>query len=296
MDMANRRETMAMETNPLRAVHGLAVSIEHTTTETTLDDEYLDVAPADGTPGVGTINRAFANRATKDSAPPPPYEDIDGAELAPDALPGGESSEGVYLESSSLQKKLYDDGKVPGGGAAAKSPEPTPRSRLSAASQLTGSVVEPAASNRMVPPPRPAKESAPCPPHLKLGLTRKGVIAALERIDFPYKYEFLSESRFNVVSTFKGTYARNETELGWVTDMYGKFDNSSQMDSTSTGYDVIEATKQYLKKNGHQGKSLCEVFQEEGSVEVGAADLFLSHVQAAHVGEMLGTSLWKKGR
>ena len=63
----------------------------------------------------------------------------------------------------------------------------------------------------------------------------------------------------------------------------------SSRSSSSTGYDVAEAVKQFLRRNGHTGRSICEVLQDEGSPHVGTATVFMSHVQASHVGSLLGT-------
>ena len=145
-----------------------------------------------------------------------------------------------------------------------------------------------------------AASAAAYPPHLRLGLTRKGVIMALERIRFTYRYKFAqarvenqgqgklvlepdhdSGNQFDVDSDFEGKYQRPEDELGWVTEQYGRH--------RSTGYDVVEATKQYLRKSGNSGYSLCEVLSADRNPEVGKADVFLSHVQSAHIGELLGT-------
>ena len=158
-------------------------------------------------------------------------------------------------------------------------------------------------------------------PHLMLGLTREGVIDALETIGFPYKYKFVQaqeaeksqaasgrfelqpeqrDSPFDVAhrnSDFVATYTRPKgpsrgpgAGLDWVAEEgHGEFNDSLDNDSSSTGYDVVEATKKYLRDSGHGDESLCEVLQMENNPNVGRADVFLSHVQSAHVGEMLGT-------
>tara|TARA_B110001452_G_scaffold265934_1_gene271604 strand:+ start:2235 stop:2513 length:279 start_codon:yes stop_codon:yes gene_type:complete len=47
-----------------------------------------------------------------------------------------------------------------------------------------------------------------------------------------------------------------------------------------TGYDMVEATKVWLKKNGGEEKSVCEILRERGWEGIGEAEVFLSHVQA----------------
>ena len=103
------------------------------------------------------------------------------------------------------------------------------------------------------------------------------------------------------------TYERPKS-LDWVTEQYGAFAHSktvtgtshqgainsaasgwSATTSTSTGYDVAEAVRQYLKSTGNSARSICEVLQQENSPHVGTATVFISHTQALHIACLMGT-------
>ena len=172
-------------------------------------------------------------------------------------------------------------------------------------------------------PPTPAHHdydavvsSAEAPAHLKLGITEAGFYAMLELIGFPFQWadkvktaaakgscetphpDNLTHSRSTDAWV---TYTRPQA-LAWVTDAHGPFCPGqpvggkdamgrrwSAITSSSTGYDVVQAVRDYLTRTGNQGKSLCEVLAAENSPHVGPATVFLSHVQASHVAASLGT-------
>eukprot|EP00929_Paragymnodinium_shiwhaense_P078471 TRINITY_DN40689_c0_g1_i2.p1 TRINITY_DN40689_c0_g1~~TRINITY_DN40689_c0_g1_i2.p1 ORF type:complete len:534 (+),score=67.00 TRINITY_DN40689_c0_g1_i2:193-1602(+) len=92
--------------------------------------------------------------------------------------------------------------------------------------------------------------------HLLLGLSMVGIVYCLAMIGFDTydrQAAFLAEGKED-----------------WITKAFGR---------ALTGYDVAVAVRQWLDVNGHRGESAAEVMRELGQESVGAATVFLSHVQ-----------------
>ena len=82
-----------------------------------------------------------------------------------------------------------------------------------------------------------------------------------------------------------GPFVENETVTGHESD--GR--EWTATTSCSTGYDAVEAIRQYLRATGNEEGSICELLQSENSPHVGPASVFVSHVQGAHINSVIST-------
>ena len=111
--------------------------------------------------------------------------------------------------------------------------------------------------------------------HLTLGLNLEGLREACELVGFPYEYgkDAWAEARINY------KYKREEhPEMAWLDEAYPDTTYSHWL-----GYDFCCAVKAWLKANGHENKSICQVLLKRGSKNVGRANVFYSHIQGVQL-------------
>ena len=106
--------------------------------------------------------------------------------------------------------------------------------------------------------------------HLLLGINLEGLREACELVGFPYKgYTDLGNRR----DAWKSTYKRKDhPEMAWLDKAYP--DSRAR---PFLGYDFCCAVKAWLKANGHENESICQVLLKRGSKNVRRANLFYSH-------------------
>ena len=120
--------------------------------------------------------------------------------------------------------------------------------------------------------PKLADLQAPDAKHLMLGINLEGLREACALVGFPY--ESLNDPWI--------TYRRKDhPNMVWVDKAYPEF---SLTNSNFLGYDFCQAVRAWLKANGHENKSICQVLLERGSKNVGPANVFYSHAQAVFIG------------
>jgi hypothetical protein len=107
------------------------------------------------------------------------------------------------------------------------------------------------------------------PDHLKLGITALGFENFLRRSKWPESYRRNDPARI----------ARGGRDVTKWAD-----------GSALTGYDLCEHIKDWLRRHGHEGKSVCEVLLGEKSAHIKlCADCFVSHIQSRTVNQLMGT-------
>jgi len=113
--------------------------------------------------------------------------------------------------------------------------------------------------------------------HLTLGLNLEGLREACELVGFPYNI-YKDGYRRDAWLPYK--YKRKDhPEMSWLDEAYPG--------SHSLGYDFCCAVKAWLKANGHENKSICQVLLERGSKNVGRANVFYSHIQGVRLPETI---------
>ena len=112
--------------------------------------------------------------------------------------------------------------------------------------------------------------------HLLLGINLEGLREACELVGFPYmcyKDGFRNDA-------WKTTYQRKDhPEMAWLDEAYPNPNDFSGM----LGYDFCCAVKAWLKANGHENESICQVLLKRGSKNVGRANVFYSHIQGVQL-------------
>jgi len=128
-------------------------------------------------------------------------------------------------------------------------------------------------------PAAPAQEKLadlqhPDAEHLMLGVNLAGLREACELVGFPY-FCYKDDMKHDAWET---TYERKDhPEMAWLDEAYPHRRN--------LGYDFCcDAIKAWLKANGHENESICQVLLKRGSKNVRRANLFYSHIQ--------GVELW----
>ena len=122
--------------------------------------------------------------------------------------------------------------------------------------------------------PKLADLQAPEAQHLMLGINLEGLREACELVGFPYQCYKEAGVRGDGVrgDYWKITYKREDhPEMAWV--------NKAYPDSWCLGYDFCCAIKTWLKANGHENESICQVLLKRGSKNVRRANVFYSHTQ-----------------
>ena len=108
--------------------------------------------------------------------------------------------------------------------------------------------------------------------HLMLGINLEGLREACELVGFPYCYY---KGGFSV-DAWKITYDRKDhPEMAWLDEVYPDLRHWQKY----LGYDFCCAVKAWLKANGHENESICQVLLKRGSKNVRPANLFYSHMQ-----------------
>jgi len=108
--------------------------------------------------------------------------------------------------------------------------------------------------------------------HLLLGINLAGLREACELVGFPFSFGNDAWGPY----TYK--YKRKDhPEMAWVDKAYPK-------DWTGyLGYDFCCAIKTWLKANGHENESICQVLLKRGSKNVRRANVFYSHTQGVFI-------------
>jgi len=123
----------------------------------------------------------------------------------------------------------------------------------------------------------PQDEELPDSDHLTLGLNLDGLREACELVGFPYRC-YKDGMKDDAWGPYK--YQRKDhPEMSWLDEAYP--------DSAFLGYDFCCAVKAWLKANGHENKSICQVLLERGSKNVGRANVFYSHIQGVWLPETI---------
>ena len=93
---------------------------------------------------------------------------------------------------------------------------------------------------------------------------------ACELVGFPFR---CYKDGFRVHDAWETTYKREDhPEMAWVDEAY-------PYSGFFLGYDFCCAVKAWLKANGHENESICQVLLKRGSKNVRRANLFYSHTQ-----------------
>jgi len=109
--------------------------------------------------------------------------------------------------------------------------------------------------------------------HLSLAITFEGFCEFLTRICFPvgkhgnHSDRYIYKLQAEAMNEFP--YKRGE-ELKWCDELFGEL---------LTGYDVAGHIREWMRANGHEALSVCELLRNEGSSHVGKANVFFSHAQ-----------------
>ena len=140
----------------------------------------------------------------------------------------------------------------------------------------------PAPSASSVPAPRAKKKLAdlkhPDAEHLLLGINFEGLREACELVGFPYMYG---------TDTWKYTYDRKDhPEMAWLYEAYPAISDRYN-NNPIQGYDFCFAVKAWLKANGHENESICQVLLKRGSKNVRPANVFYSHMQGVRLMETI---------
>ena len=107
--------------------------------------------------------------------------------------------------------------------------------------------------------------------HLTLGLNLEGLREACELVGFPYKGH---DEAWAPLGRYK--YKREDhPEMAWVDEAYPR--------TWFLGYDFCCAVKAWLKANGHENESICQVLLKRGSKNVRRANVFYSHTQGVYL-------------
>ena len=160
----------------------------------------------------------------------------------------------------SKKRKVAADPARPAAGAVdlaqAVAAPPAPAPHASAPAPAVGTSA--AAQEKLADLTHPDAE------HLLLGINLEGLREACELVGFPFK-------TFN---DYWITYKRRDhPEMAWVDKAYPN-DWSGFL-----GYDFCCAIKTWLKANGHENESICQVLLKRGSKNVRRANVFYSHMQ-----------------
>ena len=119
--------------------------------------------------------------------------------------------------------------------------------------------------------------------HLLLGLNLEGLREACELVGFPYGcykdgYKDDAWATGDAFSPYK--YKRKDhPEMKWLDEAYPG--------SGCLGYDFCCAIKAWLKANGREHQSICQVLLERGSKNVKRANVFYSHIQGVPIWETI---------
>ena len=119
--------------------------------------------------------------------------------------------------------------------------------------------------------------------HLLLGINLEGLREACELVGFPYRCYKDGFGKDAWATNYGRDYKykrKDHPEMKWLDEAYpGK--------GVFLGYDFCCAVKAWLKANGHENKSICQVLLERGSKNVGRANVFYSHIQGVSLMETI---------
>jgi len=183
----------------------------------------------------------------------------------------------------SKKRRVAADTSRPAAGAVdlaqAEAAPPAPAPHASAPAVGTSATVQEKLANLQHPDAE----------HLQLGINLEGLREACELVGFPYTCykDGLREDAWAGAVLDSGygnvyTYMREDhPEMAWVDEAYPRDLYKS------LGYDFCCAIKVWLKANGHENKSICQVLLERGSKNVGRANVFYSHTQGVWLRETI---------
>ena len=121
---------------------------------------------------------------------------------------------------------------------------------------------------------------APDAKHLMLGINLEGLREACELVGFPYHYY---KDGYKVDAWAPDTYykydRKDHPEMSWLDEAYP----CRYRWYKYLGYDFCCAVKTWLKANGHENESICQVLLKRGSKNVGRANVFYSHIQGVEL-------------
>ena len=133
--------------------------------------------------------------------------------------------------------------------------------------------------------PKLADLKHPDAEHLMLGINFEGLREACELVGFPYRC-YKGDHSYGACNSYDAwdwTYKRKDhPEMAWVDEAYpGSADrqNWGLVGYDYLGYDFCCAVKTWLKANGHENESICQVLLKRGSKNVRRANVFYSHTQ-----------------
>jgi len=132
--------------------------------------------------------------------------------------------------------------------------------------------------------PKLADLQHPDAKHLMLGINLEGLREACELVGFKY----LSYKDGIKSDAWNNTYNRKDhPEMAWLDKAYPDSMALYPDDRPSLGYDFCFAVKTWLKANGHENESICQVLLKRGSKNVGRANVFYSHIQGVWLPETI---------
>ena len=124
--------------------------------------------------------------------------------------------------------------------------------------------------------PKLADLQHPDAEHLLLGINLEGLREACELVGFPFKYGHDAWEYSFFPNGEPSKYKRKDhAEMAWLDKAYPR--------SWCLGYDFCCAVKVWLKANGHENESVCQVLLKRGSKNVRPANLFYSHTQGVEL-------------
>jgi len=130
----------------------------------------------------------------------------------------------------------------------------------------------------VAPPEKLADLQHPDAAHLLLGINLEGLREACELVGFPF--DFGKDAWVTGVMRIGYKYTRYiHPEMAWLDEAYPTKDDFMKY----LGYDFCCAVKTWLKANGHENESICQVLLKRGSKNVRPANLFYSHTQGVYL-------------
>jgi len=140
----------------------------------------------------------------------------------------------------------------------------------------------------VAPPEKLADLQHPDAKHLLLGINLEGLREACELVGFPF---MCYKDAWRITrDAWKITYQREDhPEMAWLDLAYPgqRISSTYHIFEKYLGYDFCCAVKTWLKANGHENESICQVLLKRGSKNVRPANVFYSHTQGVELKETI---------
>ena len=146
--------------------------------------------------------------------------------------------------------------------------------------------------------PLPSADALAADSHLRLGITTEGINYMLDRLDF---YSWGDGDSATAWNPFAGKYNEayeRRADVQWIDEKLGPLrekdgdklthrylvPEEGELVPGVTGYDLGSQIRHWLRKEGKDHLSVCEVLAAENSAFVGHANVFYSHMQSPGIG------------